>query len=42
MFNYPKWKIALIGIIAGLGIFFCIPNFYRNHNRKNCPNGGSR
>ena len=27
MFDYPKWKITLISVIAAAGIFFCIPNF---------------
>lgn len=26
MFNYPKWKIVLTGVLCALGIVFCIPN----------------
>ena len=26
MFNYPKWKIVLTGVLCALGIIFCIPN----------------
>ena len=37
MFNYPKWKIALIGIIAGVGIFFCIPNFLPKAQQEKLP-----
>ena len=37
MFNYPKWKITLIGIIAGLGIFFCIPNFLPKSQQEKLP-----
>ncbi len=37
MFNYPKWKIALIGIIAGLGVFFCIPNFLPKSQQEKLP-----
>ena len=37
MFNYPKWKIALIGIIAGLGIFFWIPNFLPKSQQEKLP-----
>ena len=37
MFNYPKWKISLIGAIAALGVFFCIPNFLPKAQREKLP-----
>ncbi|MBR1778423.1 MAG: protein translocase subunit SecD [Alphaproteobacteria bacterium] len=37
MFNYPKWKIALIGIIAVTGLFFCIPNFLPKSRQEKLP-----
>ena len=37
MFNYPKWKIALISIIAGVGVFFCIPNFLPKSTQEKLP-----
>ena len=37
MFNYPKWKVALIGIIAVAGLFFCVPNFLPEAQREKLP-----
>ena len=37
MFNYPKWKIALIGIITVTGLFFCVPNFLSKTQQEKLP-----
>ena len=37
MFNYPKWKIVLIGIISALGVFFCVPNFLPQAQQEKLP-----
>ena len=37
MFNYPKWKISLIGAIVALGVFFCIPNFLPRAQQEKLP-----
>ena len=37
MFNYPKWKIALISVITVVGLFFCIPNFLPKEQQDNLP-----
>ena len=37
MFNYPKWKIALISVIALTGLFFCVPNFLPETQREKLP-----
>ena len=37
MFNYPKWKIALITVIAAAGLFFCVPNFLPKAQQEKLP-----
>ena len=37
MFNYPKWKIVLIGVLSALGVFFCVPNFLPQAQRDKLP-----
>lgn len=37
MFNYPKWKIALITVIAAAGLFFCVPNFLPKEQQDKLP-----
>lgn len=37
MFNYPKWKIALITVIAVTGLFFCVPNFLPKAQQEKLP-----
>lgn len=37
MFNYPKWKVALIGIITAVGVFFAVPNFIPKAQQEKLP-----
>ena len=37
MFNYPKWKIVLIGTLCVLGGIFCIPNFLTKEQQLKLP-----
>lgn len=37
MYSYPKWKVALIGIITALGLFFCVPNFLPKEQQEKLP-----
>lgn len=37
MFNYPKWKITLIGLITAAGLFFCVPNFLSKSEQAKLP-----
>jgi len=37
MFNYPKWKIVLIAVIAVTGLFFCVPNFLPKAQQEKLP-----
>lgn len=37
MYNYPKWKMVLIGVLAAVGIFFSVPNFLSKENQAKLP-----
>ena len=37
MYNYPKWKIVLIGVMCAAGIFFSIPNFMSRETQDKMP-----
>ena len=37
MFNYPKWKIALISVLSLAGVFFCVPNFLPKAQQEKLP-----
>lgn len=37
MFNYPRWKVILISVVACVGIFFCVPNMLPKEKQANLP-----
>ncbi len=42
MLDFPRWKVWLIALVAGIGVLFAVPNFFPEDQVKTWPSGVPR